>query len=195
MFQFYIGDDYYPISLQASGSGATARFAAVWAKTDLPLPRKFQATGQAVPEMAAFDTWAESWMKSSDCRAMSLAVVKDARLVFARGYTFGEPGYPLTQPTSLFRIASCNKPLTSIAIHQDYESKPNQIGPSSEMADFLDPTNVLDGWNEVVTIDHLLTHQGGFDRDASFDPMFRDATVATTLAKSLPITKRDIFDY
>ena len=36
-------------------------------------------------------------------------------VVLAHGYTWAEPGYPTTQPTSLFRIASMSKPITSIA--------------------------------------------------------------------------------
>src|SRR5690606_32025799 len=111
---------------------------------------------------AACDAWVKSWMQKQNGRAAALAVVKDARLVLARGYTLAEPGYPITQPTSLFRIASCNKPLTSIAVHRHYEKLPAAIDPSSEMTDFLNATNVLDDWYKVITIDHLLTHQGGF---------------------------------
>ncbi|HEX2695941.1 MAG TPA: serine hydrolase domain-containing protein, partial [Acidobacteriota bacterium] len=47
----------------------------------------------------------------------AVAVVKDDRLVFAKGYGKAdtESGAPVT-PSSLFRIASLSKPLTSAAL-------------------------------------------------------------------------------
>jgi hypothetical protein len=126
----------YPISLDGSGSGSGRRFAAVWAAQDRPLARTFTATGQVVPELAVFDDWVRDWMVDNDARGAALAVVKEGRLVLARGYTNAESDYPVTQPTSLFRIASCSKPLTSIAMHQHFEQLP-AIGPTTRMADHL----------------------------------------------------------
>ena len=39
-------------------------------------------------------------------RGASPATTYGIRLVYAKGYTWAEPGYPRTQPETLFRIAS-----------------------------------------------------------------------------------------
>jgi CubicO group peptidase (beta-lactamase class C family) len=55
-------------------------------------------------------------MRKKDIPGGAVAIVKDKRLVFARGYTYKERAIPHVQPTSLFRIASCSKPITKLAI-------------------------------------------------------------------------------
>ncbi len=194
-FNTYMGQGMYPINLSASGSGSSRRFAAVWAHTDLPLARNFSATGAAVPELAMFDNWARDWMMNNDARAASLAIVKNGRLVLARGYNYAETGYPQTQPTSLFRIASCSKPLTSISIHQHFQAMPNQINPQTTLLSLLNEPQVADARTYNITMRELLTHQGGWDRDVSFDPMFRDTTIASTLGIGIPISKYDVRRY
>ena len=51
----------------------------------------------------------KTYMQKNRVRRRALAVVKGTRLVLARGYTGAEPPYPVTQPDSIFRIASCSK--------------------------------------------------------------------------------------
>lgn len=185
----------HPISVQASGSGSGTRYTAVWAPTDRPIARSWTATGTFVPELAAFDAWAHDWMLANEVRAASLAVVKDARLVLARGYTLAPDGYPITQPTDLFECASTSKPLTSIAMHQHFEDAQTGLDPDDAMLGFFPGITPSEPAIGAITIDHLLTHRGGWDRKApnSFDPMInRDSWVAAALAKPLPVDKRDI---
>ncbi|MBL8753797.1 MAG: hypothetical protein JNK15_10905, partial [Planctomycetes bacterium] len=82
-FNTYMGQNRYPISVQASGSGAGTRFAAVWAPSDLPLPVVWNAVGPTAPQFAPFDTWVQNWMTANGTRAAQLAIVKDGRLVQA----------------------------------------------------------------------------------------------------------------
>lgn len=194
-FDTYKQQGLYPISLQASGSGSGRRFAAVWAQSDLPLKRSFSASGQQVNELFPFDVWVQNWMQQNDARAAAMAIVKDRKLVYARGFNYAESGYPTTSPTSLFRIASLTKPITSIAVHQHYQKMPQSISANEKMVDYLNPASVADNRTNLVTVDDLLTHRGGWDRDASFDVMFRDEIIAQSRNLSLPISRRDIFDY
>src|SRR5207253_638380 len=117
-----VAQGYQPIRVQAGGAGAAARFAVIFAKTDTPADRVWTATGTQVPELESFDNAVQAFMQTSGVRAGSLAVTRNGRLVLARGYTWAQPGYPTTEPTTLFRIASCSKPLTSIAIFQQIEA-------------------------------------------------------------------------
>src|SRR5262245_30558460 len=47
----------------------------------------------------------------------ALAVVKDGRLVYAKGFGLGDVvNKAPVEPTSLFRIASLSKPITAVAV-------------------------------------------------------------------------------
>ena len=189
-------DDYldlglYPIHLDAAGSGSNRRFAAIFARDDQILPRVMSASGQVVPELGMFDNWVEDWMKQNDARSASLAIVKDGRLVLTRGYTFAEVDYPATQPTSLFRTASTSKPLTAISMYQHFERMPATVGPNSLMTQYLNMAGALEPNTSNVTLFHLLTHQGGWDRNISGDSTGQDVTVASDLGVPFPLTKFD----
>ncbi|MGE3171446.1 MAG: serine hydrolase [Planctomycetota bacterium] len=187
---------YYPIDVQGSGSGSGRRFAAVWAATDRPIARQWSTSGQVVPQLASFDSWVQTWMQSTGTRGASLAVVKDGKLKLARGYTWAEPGYPQTLPTSRFRIASCVKPLTSIAIHQEIAQAPGAIDYGRLMVDYFNNPVVADNQTNAITIRDLLTHQGGWDRSVTtgsgIDPMFFDVQIANAGNLDLPIDTTDI---
>lgn len=192
----YAQQNRYPISVQGSGSGSSTRFAAVWAPTDLPPTPPFTATGPAVPQLAPFDVWVRNWMAQNQTRAASLAVVRHGQLVYARGYTRALPGHPITQPDSLFEIASCSKPLTSICMHQHFEDPQAQMTAGDAMLGYFPTLAPLDAQLAQITLDSLLTHQGGWDRAVSPDPMIgQDPTIAAVYNLSLPIGKGAILRY
>ncbi|MFY9341718.1 MAG: serine hydrolase [Planctomycetota bacterium] len=195
-FDTYILQNRYPISLQASGSGSSRRFAAVWAPSDLPAATVWTAIGPTVPQFAPFDAWAQSWMAQNGIRAASMAIVRDGRLVHARGYTRARTGYPITLPTSLFEIASCSKPLTSIAVHQHFQNPASNMAPGDTMMSYF-PTVIASAPGcASITLHHLLTHQGGWNRNVSPDPMVGlDKTIADTFGQPLPIGKFLIYRY
>lgn len=195
-FDTYILQNRYPISVQASGSGSGRRFAAVWAPSDLPLAPTWTAIGPTVPQFAPFDAWAQNWMAQTGTRAASLAIVRNGRLVHARGYTRALPGYPVTQPTSLFEIASCTKPLTSIAMHQHFADPGANVAPSDTMLSWFPTVIANDPQCGQITLAHLLTHRGGWDRNLTPDPMVGiDKTIADAFSQSLPISKGLIYRY
>ncbi|MCA8942920.1 MAG: serine hydrolase [Planctomycetes bacterium] len=195
-FDAYALQNRYPYSLQASGSGGNTRYAATWAPTDIPTPGNLTITGVAVPELAAFDTWVEDWMTQNEVRASNLAIVKQGRLVYCRGYTLtSDPAYPITQPATQCRIASCTKPLTSIGIHQHFMQPAPKLNPNDLMTTYLNGVVPLDAQCNNISIFQLLTHQGGWNRNVSPDPMLSDSAVATGLGIPYPISKFDVFNW
>lgn len=207
-FDTLVAQGYFPLYVQGGGSGSSTRFAALFARQEAPAPRTYTVTGPAVPAMAAVDAKVESFMKTTSTRAAAVAVVRDGRLAFARGYTCAEAGYPITQPTSTFRTASCTKPITGVAIHQLLEGVP-QMSVSDTMQSILNlqpaPSGTMDpGWSSI-TIEHLLTHTGGWDRrgrpdrkpprQAVYDlPYAIDVATAFGVA-TLPVSKGQIAGY
>lgn len=114
-------------------------------------------------------------------RGASVAITYRGRLVHRRGY-----GHPrdddsvATGTDTRFRIASLTKPITSVAIHWLHQG--GALDLDARIVPLLDlrspdPQRYDPRW-DAITVRHLLTHAGGFDRDRSFDPMFANATYA-----------------
>ena len=47
----------------------------------------------------------------------------------------------------------------------------------------------------AITVQHLLQHTGGWNRDITFDPMFYDQTIAAYYGAALPISRQQIMNY
>jgi CubicO group peptidase (beta-lactamase class C family) len=181
--------------VHGGGSGAATRFAAVFVASESIVGRTFTTTGTTVPALAAFDSYVRAMMQADNIRAASLAVVKDGRLMLARGYTWAEPGFPVTQPTSLFRIASAAKSLTSIGIHRAMEREPRSIHDLRTMLSFFPAISPFDARTRDIKLVDLLTHRGGWNSDIAGDPLFADEFVAAYHQNSVPVTKDEIYRY
>ncbi len=142
-----------------------------------------------------FDDEVEAFMKARSIPGGSLAIVKDRKLIYARGYGLAnrEKNLPV-QADSLFRIASISKPVTAVGILKLVEQ--GKLKLEDKVLETLRlPEKPLDPRWEQITIRHCLQHTGGWDRDASFDPMFRPGTIATTLSVEAPAKPEHIIRY
>ncbi|MBA2287588.1 MAG: serine hydrolase [Ktedonobacteraceae bacterium] len=191
-------EGYYPLTLQGSGNASATRFAAIFVQSEQPIARTFRVTGPRVPQLAAYDDLLKHYMQANGIRSASLAIAKEGRLVLAHAYTWAEPGYLLTQPTSLFRIASCTKPLTSIVVHQLLER--GLLRLETRMQQILQLRTPHGGhpidpcfWKVLVW--HLLSHMGGWDLSQSFDPLEHDLAVVRAFSAALPATKYQVASY
>src|SRR5438874_3219419 len=126
----------------------------------------------------SFDREIQKFMQARNIPGAALAVVKDQRLVYARGYGWADrEGKIPVKPTSLFRIASITKPFTAVAVLKlveegklSLDARPFELLASG--TDALQPKgDQFDERWKHITIRHLLHHTGGWDRDKSFDPM------------------------
>lgn len=173
-----------PIAIQAAGASAgTARFAALAVGINEILPRAWNATGPAT--RAEIDDVMKSVMMRSRIRQASLAIVKGARLVYARGYTFAEAGWPETQPTTFFRLASVSKTVTALGIYQLIER--GKLTLSDRMQDILKlrtPSGAppKDKRFVEVTIEQMLAHTSGINSNE----FFATVAVRNAFAKAQP---------
>jgi CubicO group peptidase (beta-lactamase class C family) len=155
-------------------------------------------TGPDEPDLASFDAMMERFMRDNDVPGAALAVAKNGRLVYARGFGYADPSVKTpVQPHALFRIASISKPITAAAILRLVEMGKLKLDDSAFDLLKLAP---LAGHQEdprlkKVTIRELLQHTGGFDRGKSFDPMFQPIKIAQAFKATPPAEPRQIIRY
>jgi len=160
-------------------------------------PKQFTTTGQPIPELASFDNTVRDFMQARNIPGGTLAVTRKGKLVLARGYNYSSDTNFTIQPTSLFRIASLSKPITATAILRLCKDK--RLTLTSKVADVLSLTpqagQTPDPRLRSITVLNLLQHLGGWDRDKTFDPQFRDIIISKRIRVPLPITKENITTY
>jgi CubicO group peptidase (beta-lactamase class C family) len=158
-------------------------------------------TGRALPELAALDEMMTAFMAAHEVSGAALAVARDGKLVYARG--FGHTDLARTrpvEPASRFRSASLSKPLTAVCVLQLVEA--GRFGLDTPLVDLLglpDGTTFADPRIGRITVQDALWHRGGWDRGASFDPMFAPRRIAREQRPDGPLdsppTKGEIRDF
>lgn len=149
-------------------------------------------TGEAFPALAAFDDAITALMTKYGLPGGQLAVAKDARLVLNRGYGLADVDQQeQVQPESLFRIASVSKAFTAVAILTLVDAGKLTLDTKAFLLLDLEPPPGanLDPRFDDITVEHLLVHAGGWDRDVSgIEPTFLpwSRTVAATMGVDDP---------
>ena len=157
--------------------GGKARYASIW-----------ESTGAWTNEdLEHIDKTVKSFMTRLSVPGVGIALVKDGRLVFAKGYgvmdkSTGEaPG-----PNTMFRVASVSKPVTSIAVMKQIQDGKYSIDDKVFGSTLLGTTygsKPYSNWEKEITVQHLLEHTAGGnqwnnnkDGDAG-DPMFQETSL------------------
>jgi len=73
--------------------------------------------GEGATELAAFEQLWTNFMQANQVPAVALAVARNGKLLLAKSYTL-DAKEPVALQLSPFRLASCSKLITTIAIHQ-----------------------------------------------------------------------------
>lgn len=159
----------------ACGRRALAAAALAFAAAGAPA-----ATGQPVAELSSYDSEIEAFMARWAVPGAAVAVAREGRLVFARGYGTADPASgAAVQPDAGFRIASISKPITAAAVMQLVEQ--GVLDLDLAVFPYLGRGQPVDARLNHITVRHLLEHSGGWDRDAAGDPMFQPTQIAQAL--------------
>lgn len=160
-------------------------------------PTSVPGTGKLDPRLESFDRLLRDFVVRHDIPGAALAVTDQGRLVFARGYGWADAEKKeLVQPDSLFRIASISKPITALAVL--LLAKEGKLRLDDRLVDVLPVSKRAEGGSPPdprfgeITLRQLLQHRGGWDRDVSFDPMFRAVEFANELGVEPPASARDV---
>jgi CubicO group peptidase (beta-lactamase class C family) len=190
---------FFPINVQGGGAGAATRYAAIWAKREEVFPRKWTVRGTAGAGLSAVDNAVKKFMQENAVRAGSLTILKNGAVRHERAYTWAEEDYPVTEVNSLFRLASCSKAFTCAAIQQLVDDKKlalsdrafPTLGISSKALSSQSPDKDID----KITIQQLVDHAGGWNRDSYPDPVFNMRGIAKALGLSTAPSKLQIAQY
>jgi len=171
---------------------------ALGARAETPPAQAVPVTGRAVKGMESFDTLMTSFIARHNVPGAALAVVRGGKIIYARGFGHADRDtHTPVQPESLFRIASVSKPITSAAVMQLVQGKKLRL--DDRVFDILKLKPIgkgkVDPRLKAVTVRHLLQHTGGWDRDKSFDPMFRSVQIAKALGTPPPAGAMDVARY
>jgi CubicO group peptidase (beta-lactamase class C family) len=177
------------------GSERVARAAPATTKGRGGLP----ITGKAVEVLAPLDEAIEKIMLRHGIPGASVAITKDGKLVFARGFGWGHyEKTELVTPTTPFGLASVSKCLTALAILKLVEEGKLKLDDKAfdVLKDIKPPPRVfVDQRIYQITIRQLLNHSGGWDRDKSGDPINWSFQVSQTLQVPMPITEDHLSSY
>jgi CubicO group peptidase (beta-lactamase class C family) len=158
--------------------------------------KKIPVTGTAYADLAPFDDLMLKFMADNQVPGAALAVAKDGKLIYARGFGYADQQLGLPVPPGMrFRIASISKPITAVMILRLIEL--GLLKMDDHVFEYLKialPANA-DPRLKKITIKHLLQHTAGFDRDKSFDPMFRPIIIAKDQNTKPPAKPMDIIHY
>ncbi|MCC9640785.1 serine hydrolase [Rhodopirellula sp. JC740] len=151
--------------------------------------------GDSQENYVELDGVIQDFLRENRLPGVSVAISESGMLAYSKGFGFADVGSrEFVTPESRFRIASVSKPITSVAVMRLIDA--GKLSLEDKVFDLLDEEPhledgaKLDERQSEITIQHLLQHRGGWDRNQSFDPMFRAVPFAEMLGEDPPATPR-----
>src|SRR5215467_13823099 len=141
------------------------------------------------------------FVKANALPGASLAIARNGKLVFARGYGLAdvEQNQPV-QPESTFRFGSIGKTITAIAIMKLVQDGKLDLDSSAfALIPDIRPRSGRLGDSRIdrITIRNLLTHSGGWDAAQSGDPVVAPFSqqIASAMGVAFPPPPSAIISY
>ena len=178
------------LGLLTSGSDAQS--------CDLPI------SGCEVDYLGDVDALMTDFMCDREIPGAALAISMDGVVVYERAFGWSDEQRSISlDPDALMRIASVSKPITAAAIREliddgvlSINSRAFDLGQPGGGVLPIDPFPSLgDARLGEVTIDHLLQHRGGWDRDAVGDLTYREVLIANAMGIPSPPGRSNTLRY
>ena len=121
-------------------------------------------------------------IKQADIAGATIAVVKDGKLLFAKGYGYADVANkkPVSAQDTLFRPGSISKLFTWTAIMQLYEQ--GKLDLDRDINEYLD-FKIPDAFGKPITLKNVMTHTPGFEEQIK--DLFSENTGAPVLGQYL----------
>jgi CubicO group peptidase (beta-lactamase class C family) len=132
--------------------------------------RNWTVTGARVPELEVLDLALQRAMQAANIRAGALAVASMGKTLFEHGYTWAEPNYPITQPNSIFRVASVTKAFVIALAFELVQAGAikldTRVFPYLGLDGFPRRNRAVDPRLNDITVKQLIDNRSGLPRDA-----------------------------
>jgi len=150
-------------------------------------------------ETKKLDDQIERFMQRWEIKGASLAIMKDERLIYAKGYGWADKeAGDSTEVRHIFRIASVSKLITATAIMKLWEegklSLSDKVFSDNGILDLPQFSKIRDPRVKDITIEHLLRHKGGFTNRAG-DPMFNLPDISKKMELERAASTDEIISY
>jgi CubicO group peptidase (beta-lactamase class C family) len=155
---------------------------------DKSSPPPVQPSAKATHEMTASDVEAfldgivPQQLGKNDIAGATIAVVKDGKLLFAKGYGYADvqSKKPVSAQETLFRPGSISKLFTWTAIMQLFEQ--GKLDLDRDINDYLD-FKIPDAFGKPITLKNVMTHTPGFEEQIK--DLFDTGTTTPNLGQYL----------
>lgn len=164
-------------------------------------------SGRPTPSMNAFDDYMVNYMDANSIEAALLGIMRDGDILYLKGFGWLDPdAFPaVAMPeNAMVRLASVTKPVTAAATRHlvastaglDMNDDAFDVGQAGGGTLPTTPFNgVGDNRIDDITIEHLLRHQSGWDRDIAGDLTYRECIIAQDYGVSSPPGRTRTLDW
>lgn len=188
-YQYVFDNMYYqgykPVYVNAYTSGNSCEYNAIWTNTNMK-----------GSDIAAIDEAVNKYMSNQSVKGLSIAVCKNGRLVFAKGYGYADAasGEEMS-PDQPLRIMSISKPVTSVGVmtllDQNKISLDKPVfGPNSILGSKYATPAGKEKLNRI-TVRHLLNHTSGL-RSCNGESVFWDQNKSADDAMNVLLNASDL---
>lgn len=162
----------------------------------IPLSHRLDNDKSNYSETRFIDSLVSGFLEAQDVVGASLAIAKDGKMVFAKGYGYVAKNDSIkVQPYHRFRIASISKLITAVGVMKMVEDSLINLNDKVFGQDgILSGLKVTDPMANEVTVKHLLTHTSGWTTNHG-DPVFSVFYVAHHDSLELPLSRQDIVQH
>ena len=140
---------------------------------------------------------ANQFMTKWDLKGISLAIIKNEKLVYAKGFGEANDSQPMLSG-NIFRVASVSKLITAVAIMKLVEegklSLDDKVFGSGGILNFSELDDVVDKRIYDITVRHLLVHTAGWTNrygDLAFNPLL----ISQLINEENPVTNRSFYKF
>jgi hypothetical protein len=193
--------------LQAGGYGSSARYAALWSSLGRPGARQWRVNGATSgfknndDATTQVDNLLKSFMQTTGVRQAQIAIGKNGNILMERAYSWSEPTRATTKTSDVFLLASVSKMFCEAAIQSLFDAgklKPSQKVFQLSGLPWQGSSPPLDSRINDITVQQLLDHNAGFDRNATGSPgdvIFEMRQISQTLSGHPPPSIQDFVWY
>jgi len=189
------------VSVAVYTVGETMRYGAIWEQSERPAtPSIMPKAGLARPELNDVENLVVELMEQHQISASALCIARNGTIVYERA--FGWRDFLLREPMTLdtmVRVGSNSKPVTRAAIRK-LESM-GLLAMTDNVFDLgqvgggrlgITPFGTVDSRLQMITIQHLFDHKGGWDRAISGDVLGEGLKISSDLGVGMHPDKLDV---